>query len=173
MRLLRLYSSILVLFFSVIVSAQIPTYYSNIDFSQTDDALKNQINTLIIATYTNQLPYTSASTDAWDIIKTVDLNPSNNQNVLLVYGYDDLDNTYKTDRTRSKDLNCTSNSCIGLWNREHVFAKSLANPSLDTSYPSAGTDVHNLHASDSQMNSSRNNRVYTSGNGNSTITAPL
>ncbi|APY12500.1 hypothetical protein BWZ22_15305 [Seonamhaeicola sp. S2-3] len=171
MRLLRLYISLLAVFFSLTVSAQIPTYYSNIDFSQTDDALKNQISTLITTTLTNQLPYTSASTDTWDVIKTADLDPSNNQNVLLLYGYDDLDNTYKTDRTRSKDLNCTSNSCIGLWNREHVFAKSLANPSLDTSYPSAGTDVHNLLASDSQMNSSRNNRVYASGSGNSTITA--
>lgn len=168
MRLLRFYISLF--FFSITVSAQIPAYYDGIDFSQTDVALKNQIHTLITTTHTNQLPYTSSSTDTWDVIKTAGLEPSNNQNVLLVYGYDDLDNTYKTDRTRNKDLNCTSSSCIGLWNREHVFAKSLASPSLDTSYPSAGTDVHNLNASDSQMNSSRNNRVYASGSGNATIT---
>ncbi|WP_083540816.1 endonuclease I family protein [Aequorivita viscosa] len=60
---------------------------------------------------------------------------------------------------------------MGLWNREHVFARSLANPSLDTSYPSAGTDVHNLRSCDSQMNSSRSNRIFQDGNGNSHITS--
>ena len=163
--------AVLICFFSIIASAQIPSYYTNIDFTQTGIALKTQLNALLTTSHTNPLPYTSSSTDTWDVIKSSDLDPTNNQNILLVYGYDDSDNIFKTDRTRDKNLNCTSNDCIGLWNREHVFAKSLANPSLDTSYPSAGTDVHNLRSSDSQMNSSRSNRLFASDNGNTSITS--
>jgi endonuclease I len=170
MHSIKLYISYLCCFFSILVSAQIPSYYTNIDFTQTGNALKTQLNSLLTTTHTNPLPYTSSSTDTWDALKTSDLDPTNNQNILLIYGYDDSDNVFQTDRTRDKNLNCTSNDCIGLWNREHVFARSLANPSLDTSYPSAGTDVHNLRSSDSQMNSSRNNRIFASSNGNAVIT---
>ncbi|MBG7610747.1 endonuclease, partial [Polaribacter sp. BAL334] len=81
------------------------------------------------------------------------------------------DGIQKTDRTRDASLSCHTNSCIGLWNREHVFAQSLATPSFDTSFPSAGTDVHNLRASDSQMNSSRSNRLFAFGNGVSSVTS--
>jgi|GEM_PF-5232106 len=35
---------------------------------------------------------------------------------------------YKTDYTRDKDLSCHTSSCIGLFNREHVYAKSIATP---------------------------------------------
>ena len=52
-----------------------------------------------------------------------------------------------------------------LWNREHVFSKSLANPSLVTDYPSPGTDVHNLRAADSQKNTQRSNRLFIDDSG--------
>jgi len=61
-------------------------------------------------------------------------------------------------------------SCTGLWNREHVYAKSLATPSLETDQPGPGTDVHNLRACDSQMNTSKSNRLFEDGSGNSHIT---
>lgn len=153
------------------IYAQIPTYYNDIDFNQTGDALKYQLTTLISDTHTNLIPYTSSDTDTWDILKQSDLETNNTEDVLLIYGYNDVDGDNLTDRIREKTLSCHSNSCIGLWNREHVFPKSLANPSLDTSYPSSGTDAHNLKPCDSQRNSSRSNRLFAEGTDNSHITA--
>ena len=85
---------------------------------------------------------------------------------MLIYGYDDTDESTKNDRTRNIYSN-QSGSCIGYWNREHVFAKSLANPSLVTNQPGSGTDIHNLRSADCQMNSTRNNRLFVDGSGNS------
>jgi endonuclease I len=152
--------------------AQIPEYYNSIDFTQTGDDLKNQLTTLITNTHTTQVYYTSSSfTDTWDVIKASDLDPINSQDVLLIYGYIDTDGDPQSDRTRDVTLSCHTSSCTGLWNREHVYAQSLATPPLDTSYPSAGTDVHNLRACDSEMNSSRSNRLFETGTGNAHITS--
>ena len=57
---------------------QIPIYYSNIDFSQTGDNLKNQLTTLITNTHIINLPYTATGiTDVWDALSQTDLNPNN------------------------------------------------------------------------------------------------
>ena len=151
--------------------AQMPTYYNGIDFTQNGNALKSQLQNLITYTHTTDLPYTSSSLDTWDIIKQTDLDPENIQNVLLFYGYDDLDTETQNDHTRSKDLSCHTSSCTGLWNREHVYAKSIATPSLETDNPGSGTDIHNLRACDGNMNSSRNNRLYQDDTGTSHITS--
>ena len=37
--------------------------------------------------------------------KTTDLDPSNSENVLLIYGYDDTDNNTLTDQSRDKNNN--------------------------------------------------------------------
>jgi len=169
--LLKQFTRFCIAVFAFSLSAQVPSYYSTIDFNQSSNDLKQDLSQLITTTHVNEIPYTSTSVDTWDVLKIADLNPNNSQDVLLVYGYDDTDNDSQTDRTRSVNSNCTSSGCIGLWNREHVYARSLANPSLDTNYPSAGTDAHNLRASDGQMNSSRSNRVFSEANGIATITA--
>ena len=169
---IKLFLNLKVCFFLFVftLKAQIPAYYNNIDFSKKGNDLKTQLSSLIIATHSNLIPYTSTSTDTWDVITHSDL-AEDNRFVLLIYGYNDTDGIFQTDRTREITSLCNSNSCVGLWNREHVFAKSLATPSLETSSPSAGTDVHNLRAADSQMNSSRNNRIFEEGIGNTQITA--
>ncbi|MFB1027372.1 MAG: endonuclease, partial [Flavobacteriaceae bacterium] len=87
-------------------------------------------------------------------------------NEILFYGYNDADNETNNARTRAITSQ-SSGLCIGYWNREHVFAKSLANPSLVTDEPGPGTDVHNLRAADCQMNSRRNNNYFRDGSGNS------
>jgi hypothetical protein len=97
--------------------------------------------------------------------------PGDTENVLLFYGYDDSDGTPQTDYTRDKDLSCHTSSCIGLFIREHVYAKSIATPSLTTDDPGSGTDAHNLRTCDSQMNSSRSNRLFEDGSGDSHITS--
>ena len=150
---------------------QIPSYYTSVDFTQTGESLRTQLTTLITSTHTTLLPYTSSSTDTWDAIKASDLCPASPEDVMLIYGSNDTDSETKNDRLRDKDLSCHSSSCIGLWNREHVFAKSLATPTLETNYPGTGTDAHNLRAADSQMNSSRSNRTFAAGTGVSYITS--
>jgi endonuclease I len=157
------------LFFTSSLSAQIPEYYSSIDFDTQGTALLTQLTDLITETHINLIPYTSSSTDTWDILRISDLEFVNTSNVLLMYGYDDNDGVFSTDRTRDAYDTCHSSSCIGLWNREHVFAKSLANPSLETNEPGPGTDVHNLRSADSQKNSQRSNRVFTYGSGDSQV----
>ena len=149
--------------------AQIPDYYSTIDFDQVGVTLRIQLSNLISDTHHTFLPYSSSSTDTWDVIKTADLTPENTDFVLLMYGYDDDDGEYISDRTRSIDDSCHSNSCIGLWTREHVFARSLANPALTTNDPGPGTDIHNLRACDSQKNSQKSNRLFIDASGNSRI----
>ena len=147
------------------ITAQTPDYYSSIDFSQQGNALKTQLSNLIIDTHITYIPYTSSSTDTWDILRISDLENPNSENVLLIYGFDDNDGTYITDRTRNAFDTCHSSSCLGLWNREHVFAKSLANPSLITNEPGSGTDAHNLRAADSQKNTQRSNRLFIDDSG--------
>ena len=82
--------------------SQIPTYYDSIDFTQDSNSLRVDINTLLSNTLTNYVYYTSSSsTDVWDVVKISDLDPNDttNQNVLLVYGYDDADGLSENDRT--------------------------------------------------------------------------
>lgn len=159
------------LFFPLALFSQTPEYYSSIDFTQTGEDLKAQLTSLITETHINQLNYTSSnSVDTWDVIKQSDLANPTSDDVLLIYGFNDYDSSTYNDRTRHKDLSCHNSSCIGMWNREHVYPRSLADPRLDTSYPSAGTDVHNLRSCDSQMNSSRSNRIFQDGRETSHIT---
>ena len=159
----------LFVFCSTLLHGQ-PAYYSSIDFSQTGDDLKAQLSELITNTHTAFIPYTAQSTDTWDILSTSDLEFSTSDNVLLVYGYDNNDGMFISDRLRGVFEKCNFFGCAGtagLWNREHVFAKSLANPSLVANSSSAGpgTDVHNLRAADSQKNTQRSNRLFIDDSG--------
>jgi len=152
---------------SKIVVSQVPAYYSSIDFGQSGEALKSDLTTLISGH--TEFPYSSNSTDTWDILQQSDI--LSGDNVLLIYGYDDSDSNPITDRLRDKDDECSfSGSCVGYWNREHVYPKSLATPDLETDSAGAGTDLHNLRAADSQMNSTRNNNEFETGSGNSGLT---
>jgi len=163
--------TLLVFLLPLFAIAQIPAYYNTVDFTLTGDALKDQLSVLITTTHTTELYYTSNSqVDVWDAIEQTDLTASNASDVFLIYGYDDTDAITKNDQTRDKSLSCHQSSCTGLWNREHVFPKSLATPSLTTSNPGSGTDAHNLRACDGQMNSSRNNRPYEDASGTAGIT---
>jgi len=153
-----------------LVNAQTPSYYQNVDFTLTGDSLKEELSDLIIVTHSSPLEYTfSNSTDTWDVIKQSDLSLLDNTSVLLVYGYDDNDQAFENDRTRDKTLSCHSSPCDGLWNREHVFPKSLASPSLSTNNPGPGTDVHNLRSCDYVTNTWRGNSKFGNQSGNSGV----
>lgn len=142
---------------SLTAYAQIPAYYNDVNLSLTGTNLKDELATKVISTHTTFLSYTPG---VWNALQQSDLDPNNSANVLLIYGHNDTDGDVKTDRTRSKFQN---GGAVGDWNREHVFAKSLANPDLGTS--GAGADAHNLRPCDFQQNSTRNNRKFGTGTG--------
>lgn len=146
--------------------AQIPEYYSSINFNLTGDALKDELAVLITETHTHELVYTP---EVWTALKLGDLDPENSENVLLVYGYNDEDEDPDNDRTRDKDLSCHNTSCTGKWVREHVFPRSLGNPNLE--YEGPGSDAHHLRSIDYYMNNSRSNKRFTDGSGNAAVIA--
>jgi len=144
--------------------AQIPAYYATIDFTQTGDNLKNQLTTLITNTHTTNLPYTATgTTDTWDALYQTDLNPTNINNVLLVYGWNDTDTDITNDLSRDKTFSCHTSSCSGLWVREHVYPRSLGTPNLGFEF--AGADAHHLRSIDNDRNNSRSNRKFEEGSG--------
>ena len=144
------------------------SYYNDVDLTLYGTQLKEALATKIIATHTQVLEYTSGRPDVWDATRATDENPNNTNEVILFYGWEngsDQDNT--NDRVRSKDLQDSGNGAPFVWNREHVFPKSLANPILDTDIPGPATDAHHLRAADRSRNSARNNRKYGRGTGTS------
>lgn len=97
-------------------------------------------------------PYTSTSTDVWDILKETDEDPNNPENVILLY----------TGRSQAKTENSGESSAGGSnrWNREHVWSKSHGFPvEQDTAY----TDIHHLRPADESVNSSRSNLDFDNG----------
>lgn len=148
------------LFFLSITSvllAQQP-YYNDVDLSLTGEALYNELQDKIDI---NNTTFTYG--DVRDSLKITDEDPSNNQNVLLIYGYDDA--SCETQRSRDKD-DFGGTSCE--YNREHVFARSNANPAMsnaNNSNTGISADPHNLRSSDQQMNGNRSNRKFAAGSG--------
>ncbi len=161
---------LLLVFMSICtVSFSQESYYNDVDKALTGLALKDELATKIIATHTKILEYTSSGPDTWDACKATDENINNSSEVVLFYGWENTsDSDITNDRTRDKDLqDCGANCNTFVWNREHIFPKSLANPILDTNVPGPATDAHHLRAADRTRNSTRNNRKYGRGSGNS------
>jgi len=103
--------------------------------------------------------------DTRDSMKITDEDPENNNNVLLLYGYDDT-GSCTTDRSRDKD-DFGGGSCQ--YNREHTFARSNANPSMgnvDNGTTGIGADPQNIRPTDQQMNNNRGSKKFAAGSGN-------
>lgn len=152
---------LLLLLLSYSAFAQIPAYYSGVDFTQNAEQIKTQLQTLITTTHTTELVYTSGSSgflDTWTVLKQSDIDLANGGNVLLIYGWDNESTPTSEDRSRSIDESCHTSSCTGKWVREHTFAKSMGTPNLGTEF--AGADAHNLRAIDAQRNNTRSNKRF-------------
>lgn len=150
---------------SIIGFSQSQSYYNGLDLTKTGDALFLELSAKLKATH-NAIPYTGGANDAWSVLMQADEDPQNPNNVLLIYGFNDFDGVARTDRSRNKNERDTGGGDAGKWNREHVYPKSLATPSLETDSPGPGTDVHNLRPADAQQNEARSNRKFTDGSGN-------
>ena len=133
------------------------TYYNDVNLNLTGLTLKEELATKIISTHTRFLFYDQI----WDASKATDVNPNNNQEVVLIYGWENgTDADVTNDRTRGINNNSGN---VGDWNREHVYSQSLGTPPLSDEGP--GSDAHHLRPADTQRNSSRNNRKFTAGSG--------
>jgi endonuclease I len=121
--------------------AQDSAYYYTA-FNSQDDTLKARLHNIIKGH--TEYPYTSTSTDVWDILQDTDKDTLNSSNVILLYS------------NRSIDGPQEYNSGNG-WTREHVWAKSRGDFGTTNG---AGTDVHHLRPVDNGVNSTRNNRNF-------------
>ena len=143
--------------------ADLQVYYSGVNFNDTGLDLFDELAVPTVSKHTNELSYTPG---IWECSKNTDEDPNNNDNVLLIYGYNDTDGNNVTDRTRDKDLNGGNNGTD--WNREHTFPNASAVPDLDDAGRNGPpyADGHNLRPSDVQMNSNRGSRKFAAGSGN-------
>lgn len=90
-----------------------------------------------------RFPYSSSSTDTWDILETADQDPTNASNVLTIY-------------ENSSDVKFGGGQ--GSYNREHTWPSSYGFPDDGQSVPY--TDTHHLRLSDVGYNSDRGSRVF-------------
>ena len=142
---LKFYIITLLIFIVKLNSAQIPNDYYNSANDLSGEFLKTTLHN-IIKDHT-EYPYTSSSTDIWDILKETDKDTLNPDNVILFYS--------------GWSVNAAQeyNSAQG-WSREHVWAKSHG--SFDTDI-GIGTDVHSLKPCDISVNSARGNDDFDNG----------
>jgi len=153
---------ILIFITSFSVSFSQEQYYYNVDLTLAGLQLKDALANKIISTHTNFLSYS----EVWVACKNTDINPENSNEVVLVYGWEegrDQDDT--NDRTRDITLQDNGSNGSFVWNREHVYPKSLGEPNLETVGP--GADAHHLRSADRTTNTSRSNKKFAEGSGNS------
>jgi endonuclease I len=142
------------------------SYYSDVDLTLSGIQLRDELAIKVINTHLNPLNYS----EIWDAIRNTDEDPSNANNVLLLYGWENgTDGDITNDASRDKNDNGGN---VGDWNREHTFANSLASPDLDSSGTNgtAYSDAHNLRPTDVQRNGQRGSRLFGAGSGNSGTT---
>ncbi|MBN1251016.1 MAG: endonuclease [Bacteroidales bacterium] len=134
-------------FVSLMAVSQIPAGYYDGTEGLGGDALKSALNNIIKGHTT--YPYTSGSTDIWDILKQTDKDPGNADNVILLYS--------------GRSINAAQEYNDGNgWTREHVWAKSRGDLNEEVEGP--GTDAHNLRPCDNDVNTARNNRWFAECN---------
>jgi len=103
------------------------------------------------------LPYTSKKDgdeyNVWEALKKTDEDPSNPDNVILIY----------TNRSEAKTHQDNGSGDGDSWNREHIWAKSHGFGGDPRENPGAATDIHALRACDRSVNTSRSNLFFDNG----------
>lgn len=95
--------------FSLCSFAQIPEGYYNSANGFTGESLKRALHEIIKNHI--EFPYTSTSTDTWDILKETDKDTANPDNIILFYS------GWSVNAAQEYNNNTG-------WSREHVWAKS-------------------------------------------------
>lgn len=143
-------------------------YYNDVNLTLTGQALYTELQTKL-SSYNTTFNYGDIR-DTVKITDDEDFNDSDNNDtsttIWLIYGFNDTDSECFNDKTRNEN-DFGGTSC--LYNREHTFARGLANPSMgDANNGSTGivADPHNVRPSDSNMNNNKGNLLFTTGSGN-------
>ena len=123
-----------------------PAGYYNSATGLTRTALKAALHEIIDEHV--QFPYTSGSTDTWNILRDCDQDTNNTANVLLIYNGASVNGAQEYNNGQG-------------WTREHVWPQSLGGFDTDKSGP--GTDCHNLRACNGSINSIRSNLEFDNG----------
>jgi len=139
-------SALALLALTAATSAQAPsTYYNTVDTSSM--ALLRSTLHAVIDDHM-RFPYTSGSTDTWNILEVADQDPNNSSRILDVY------------RNASFAKVGGGNT---LYNREHTWPNSYGFPNdSGSNYPY--TDCHHLFLCDDNYNSARDRRPFDNGN---------
>ena len=118
-----------------------PGYYDTVD-QASSQAMRDTLHQ-IIDDHT-RIPYTSAATDTWDVLKIADENQDVPNNIITIY----RNATY---------LKVTGGN--DFYNREHTWPNSYGFPdNFSGNYPY--TDMHHLFLADIGYNSSRANKPF-------------
>jgi endonuclease I len=139
----------------------VPLGYYDDAIGLTGEALKNALNDII--TNHTEFDYThSTRTDVWDILRDVDEDPDNPENVLLFYSGFSWPKECQ-DTTTPPDY-CYQEETQVEWNREHIWSKShgeFEHEDGSSAYAlGAHTDAHHLVPAERRMNSIKNNRYF-------------
>jgi len=122
--------------------ADVPAGYYDTVVTSTPLQLRTTLHAVIDDNL--KIPYTSSSTDTWNVLELADQDPGNSANILDVY----------KNRSYLKFGGGT-----GPYNREHSWPNSYGFPDDGaTNYPY--TDCHHLFLSDVAYNSDRGNKPY-------------
>ena len=143
------------------VQPNIPQDYYAEAINLAGDDLKEALHQIIA----NHIPYpyTSSSTDTWDILQDSDQDPENNNNILLIYTNRSQDKGYRDGSGNYSQYENGNGTHSNSWNREHIWPKSHGFPNQDDI---AYRDVHNLKPCDRSVNASRGVKDFDNG-GNS------
>ena len=118
-----------------------PGYYDSVDTS-SPEALRATLHAVIDGH--TKIPYTSGSTDTWDVLNLADEDPYNSTRILDVY----------QNRTFPKHSGGNND-----YNREHTWPNSYGFPD-DGSSNKPYTDCHQLFLCDIDYNGARGSRIY-------------
>ena len=118
-------------------------YYQELN-GVLDTDFKKKLHTLLESTHKKKLTYK----EVWEGLKKVDEDPQNSNNVICIY-------TGLSIPKANRDYG--SGNSNDIWNREHLWPKSLGFNS--EGYP-AHNDIHHLHASGKLINNNRGNKDF-------------
>lgn len=137
-------------------------YYDSLE-GLSGNALKQELQNIIANPAVVRL---HSYADIWEILRTSDRNPLNNNQIWDMYLEIPMD---KLDQQNSSSI-------VGKWNREHIFCQSRGgfevaqgdtadginvwNSTGPTTTVDGVSDAHHIRAENGQENSSRNNKNY-------------
>ena len=160
--------------YTVVAPTTPPGYYSSLE-GLSGNALKQELQNIIANPAVVRL---HSYADIWEILRTSDRNPLNNNQVWCMY----------IEAPMAKLDQQNTSSIVGKWNREHIFPQSRGGfsvaegdtadginvwlPTNATTTVDGVSDAHHIRAENGQENSSRNNKNFGTVNSSTVYAGP-